>query len=230
MISFHDVTKIETNRKRETVILDGVDAVFEPGVTTGILGSPKSGKSTVINLICRDDRPTYGQVVHDMTVSWPINSGRFQANLTVRDNIRIAALLYGAHPPDLIRAVNKFAELGKSLDARISTLDNISRARLAFAIPLSMNFECYVIDEMVAGGDAEFKSRIQDRIATLQKRAAIVFATKNPRLMASMCDVAYTVGGGRLTRYDDVNQAVAAFNAAGLGNAQQLRQADSDEE
>ena len=55
----------DRRQPRRRVVLDGVDAVFERGRVTAVLGRSGSGKSTLLNLVSGIDRADAGRIVFD---------------------------------------------------------------------------------------------------------------------------------------------------------------------
>ena len=95
-----------------------------------------------------------------MTNSWPIGfSGGFQGSLSGRDNIRFLSRLYNRDFDEMLRRVDGFAELGAKLALPVKHYSSGMRARLAFGLSLTIEFDCYLIDELVAVGDARFQRK-----------------------------------------------------------------------
>ena len=57
--------------------------------------------------------------------------------------------------------VQEFSELGKYLREPVKTYSSGMRARLAFAISMAIEFDCYLIDEVISVGDARFHAKCQ---------------------------------------------------------------------
>jgi capsular polysaccharide transport system ATP-binding protein len=126
----------------------------------GILGMNGSGKSTLIRIISGATKPTTGKVIKKMKVSWPLAfQGGFQGSLTGLDNLKFICRIYGANWKEKIDFVQDFAELGKYFYEPVKTYSSGMRARLAFALSLAIDFDCYLIDEIVAVGDQRFQKK-----------------------------------------------------------------------
>ena len=95
-----------------------------------------------------------------MSVSWPLAfGGAFQHNLTGVDNVRFISRIYEQDIEENLAFVEDFAELGQYLQEPVRTYSSGMRARLAFAISMIIEFDCFLIDEIGAVGDARFHDR-----------------------------------------------------------------------
>ena len=100
-----------------------------------------------------------------MSVSWPLAfGGAFQGALTGLDNLRFICRIYGVEPEGEIPFVEDFSELGIYLREPVKTYSSGMRARLAFAISMVIDFDCYLIDEIIAVGDARFHAKCEEEL------------------------------------------------------------------
>ncbi len=208
MIEVEDVVKEYRTRSGPVRVLDRVNLTVRPGQQLGILGRNGAGKSTIVRLISGTELPTSGTVRRTMSVSWPLAfGGAFQGTLTGYDNLRFICRVYGVDPADRIAFVEDFSELGIYLREPVKTYSSGMRARLAFAISMTVDFDCYLIDEVIAVGDARFHEKCM--IELFEKRAdrAKVIVSHDPHYIRAHCHSAAVLAGGRLTSFDDVDQA-----------------------
>lgn len=208
MIEVDNVVKEYHTRSGPVRVLDRVNLTVRPGQQLGILGRNGAGKSTIVRLISGTELPTSGTVRRTMSVSWPLAfGGAFQGTLTGYDNLRFICRVYGVDPVDRIGFVEEFSELGIYLREPVKTYSSGMRARLAFAISMTVDFDCYLIDEVIAVGDARFHEKCM--IELFEKRAdrAKVIVSHDPHYIRAHCHSAAVLAGGRLTSFDDVDQA-----------------------
>lgn len=85
------------------------------------------------------------------------------------------------------------------------------RARLAFGLSLAIEFDCYLIDELVAVGDARFQRKCQEALFEHRAHRAFLMASHDTHLVASYCDRALIIEGGQAKVFDDVNEAVEVY-------------------
>ena len=147
-----------------------------------------------------------------MTSSWPIGfGGGFQGSLSGLDNVRFLARLYDRDYKDMLELVDGFAELGSSLRLPVKHYSSGMRARLAFGMSLAIEFDCYLIDELVAVGDARFQERCNQELFERRANRAFMMASHDMVLLSSLCDRALVIESGRAKIFEDVGEAVEVY-------------------
>lgn len=213
MIQLVDVVKRYHTRQGEKTVFDGVSLQVKPGEKIGILGRNGAGKSTLIRLISGAERPTSGRITRGMSVSWPLAfGGAFQGSLTGLDNLRFICRVYGTTTEDKVAFVQDFSELGKYLREPVKTYSSGMRARLAFAISMVVEFDCFLIDEIVAVGDARFHEKC--RVELFEKRLdrAMILVSHDPGYIRAHCQHASVLENGKLTSFEDIDEAFANYS------------------
>ena len=208
MIEFQNVSKKYKTRDGWSSVLSDIDFKLEKGQKLGILGRNGAGKSTFIRLVSGVEPPTSGRIIRNMSVSWPLAfSGGFQGSLTGIDNLRFICRVYGADYAHVRDFVEDFAELGTYMYEPVKSYSSGMRARLAFALTMAIEFDCYLIDEVLAVGDQRFKDRCQVELFEKRKDSAIIYVSHSPASVKKVCDSVAVLEKGRLETFGDVNQA-----------------------
>lgn len=177
-----------------------------------ILGRNGQGKSTLIKMLGGILPPTEGRIDWRMSSSWPIGfGGGFQGSLSGLDNIRFLARLYSREYRDLLERVDAFAELGRSLRMPVKHYSSGMRARLAFGLSLAIDFDCYLIDELVAVGDARFQRKCEEELFLHRADRSYLMASHDMHLIARHCSRALIIEGGRAKMFDDIEEAVDIY-------------------
>ena len=126
-----------------------------------------------------------------MSVSWPIAfSGAFQGSLSGIDNLRFICRIYGLDFDETHDFVDDFAELGSQLGEPVKTYSSGMRARLAFALSIAIEFECYLIDEVIMVGDARFSRRCQEELFNKRSDRSIILVSHDMNFIRTVCDSA----------------------------------------
>ena len=213
MINCIDVTKVyEVHRGRRTV-LRNVNLTISPGQKLGVLGRNGAGKSTLIKIIGGVETPTSGRIENTMSVSWPLAfSGAFQGSLSGLDNLRFICRIYGLDYVATRTFVDDFAELGSQLREPVKTYSSGMRARLAFALSIAIEFDCYLIDEVIMVGDVRFQERCKEELFSKRADRALVVVSHDMNFIREICDSAGLIHDGHLTLHESVTDAIEQYH------------------
>ena len=213
MITLHQVVKRYRTRRGRHTVLNGIDLQVKKGDKLGILGRNGAGKSTLIRIISGAELPNAGQVTRTMSVSWPLAfGGAFQGSLTGIDNVRFICRVYGVDFDRVVPFVEDFSELGKYLREPVKAYSSGMRARLAFAISMAIEFDCFLIDEVISVGDARFHEKCQRELFERRGDRAMIIVSHEAHNIREHCTRACVLNGGRLTEYPDLDAAYAAYS------------------
>ena len=212
MISLRDVRKVYPTRYGEKLVLDGIGFDLSMGERLGVLGRNGAGKSTMVRLISGAERPTSGIVERAMSVSWPLAfGGAFQLMLTGIDNVRFVSRIYNQDFEKNLAFVEDFAELGPYLREPVRTYSSGMRARLAFAVSMIIEFDCFLIDEIGAVGDARFHERCNYELFQKRGDRAMVLISHDAGYVRDHCNRFAVLHDAKLSLYDDFDIAYSEF-------------------
>lgn len=208
------VSKLRKGYKHASrTIFTDVSFDLNRGERLAILGRNGQGKSTLIKILGGVLPPSSGSIDWRMTSSWPIGfSGGFQGSLTGLDNIRFLSRLYGKNYEHLLERVDEFAELGKALKEPTRHYSSGMRARLAFGLSLAIEFDCYLIDELVAVGDARFQRKCNEELFSKRASRSFMIASHNASLVKSSCDRAIIIENSKVKSFTDVEEALDIYS------------------
>ena len=213
MLDLRQVSKFYHTRWGRSLILDKVDLTIDRSEHVGILGRNGSGKSTLIRLIGGSEYPSSGDIVRNMTVSWPLAfSGGFQSSLTGLDNLRFICRIYDTAYDDALPFVEEFTELGSHLREPVRTYSNGMRARLAFAMSMAIEFDCFLIDEVIAVGDARFQAKCHEELFERRRDRAMLMVSHDPHMIRDHCSRACVLENNTLREFPDVDSAFDFYN------------------
>ena len=205
-----NVHKHYPTRDGHKIILRGAYGKIARGEKVGILGRNGSGKSTLVRMLGGVEAPTKGRISRSMTLSWPIGmAAGFSGQLSGADNTRFIARLYGRDIEKITNFVADFSELGEYLRMPLMTYSSGMRTRLALAVSLAVDFDCYLVDEALAVGDTRFGRAFAEKI----ERSGLILVSHSPALVRRLCTRAAVLDQGILTFYDDLDEALATYNS-----------------
>ena len=214
MIICSDIYKEYHVGKVTKSVLCGVDFSINPRERIGLLGRNGAGKSTLIRLIGGVEMPTSGKITRKMSCSWPLGfSGGFQGSLTGYDNARFIARIYDKPYSEMRAFVEEFTELGVNLHMPVKQYSSGMRARLAFALSLAIEFECYLIDEVIMVGDKNFREKCKKHFFEVRRNRALLLASHSLPTVRQYCNRAIVLDNGVAQMYEDVNEAIAVYEA-----------------
>lgn len=180
--------------------------------TIGIIGRNGAGKSTLLKMISGAERPDSGQIVRNMSVSWPLAfTGFFDAALTGTANCALVARMYGRKPAEVVERVRVFSELGKFMEWPVRGYSTGMRAKLGFALSLAIRFDCLLIDEILSVGDIGFREKAARAIEELRNERTVVMITHNLKEVLRMCSKVIVIGGPEPVVSTDVKRTVKEF-------------------
>lgn len=210
MIELRNLTKSYKTKYGRHYVYKDVNVIFPGGKNIGILGPNGAGKSTLLRLIAKIEYPDSGEIITNKSLSWPVAfSGGFQGSLTGRQIVSFVCKIYGAEEEidDKIEFVKDFTELGKYFDMPIKTYSTGMRARLAFALSMAFDFDYYIIDEVTAVGDTEFRKKCNHILKEKLQRSNIIITSHNINSLKKLCHIFAIPYKGDLIVFEDFKEA-----------------------
>jgi len=224
MISVENVSKTYATRFGPRTILDKVSFSLERGANIGILGQNGAGKSTLIRLISGAEKPTSGRIRRGMSVSWPLAfGGAFQTHLTGLDNVKFVCRIHGIDYKPLVPFVEEFTELGIYFREPVMNYSHGMLTRLAFALSMAIEFDCFLIDEAMVVGDVRFHERCHIELFHKRKDRAFILVSHDANVIKLYCKRAAVLHQGKLYPFDDVDRAYDFYmHELGMANVPKL--------
>ncbi len=215
MIELRELSKSFPTRQGRRYVFKDLSFTFPPGANIGLIGRNGAGKSTLLRLLGGIDQPDHGRVVTDARISWPVGlSGGFNVNLTARENVQFVCRVHGSFGSDLrqrVRFVQDFAEIGDYFDLPVKSFSSGMRSRVAFGLSMAFDFDYYLIDEVMAVGDAQFRAKSKEVLTARLARSNLIMTTHSMADVRQYCNVVVHVDAGRVTVYDDIEQGILAY-------------------
>jgi len=192
--------------------IDNVSFTMQRGEKVAVLGLNGAGKSTLIRILSGVELPTRGTVERQMSLSWPLgfNTG-FHPAMTGNDAARFVARVYGKPFPEVHRRADDFAELGKFMSEPIRSYSSGMQARLAFGLSLAIDFDCYLVDEVIGAGDQRFQRKSHEELFEKRADRALLLAIHSPEIVRNYCSKALIVHRGRAKSFDDIELAIEIY-------------------
>ncbi len=213
MIRLDGVSKTYATRIGPVRVLDSIDLTVQKQERVGILGRNGAGKSTMIRILSGAEEPDQGRVERDMSVSWPLAfTGAFQGALTGIDNLKFICRIYGKDFRDKLEFVEEFSELGVYLREPVRSYSSGMAMRLAFAISMVIEFDCFLIDEVMAVGDARFHAKCHRELFEKRADRSLIIVSHDAGYIREHCTRACILHEGRLECFETMDSAYQAYD------------------
>lgn len=217
MIQLDNVFKFYRLKGGTKIILDHVTMDFRAGTSYAILGINGAGKSTTMRLLGGTELPNAGTVRRNVRVSWPLGfAAGLHPAMTGRENVQFVARIYGQDPRKAVAFVEDFAEIGAYIDEPYKTYSSGMAQRLAFGLSMAIDFECYLIDEVTAVGDARFQARCNEEFAKRRSRSDIVMVSHSMDTVREYCSRAIVLAHGLVHEFSNVDDAIELYKKLNL--------------
>jgi capsular polysaccharide transport system ATP-binding protein len=212
MLSLEYVSKVYETRRGPYTVFKDVSFTLQRGRNIGILGRNGAGKSTMIRLISGAERPTTGRIRRGMRVSWPLAfAGAFAHNMTGLDNLKFVCRVYGIDHKPLVPFIQEFTELGTFLREPVMHYSHGMMTRLAFALSMAIEFDCFLIDEGMVVGDARFHERCHYELFQKRKDRAFILVSHDVHAIKTYCENAVVLHEGRLFAFPNIDAAYTFY-------------------
>ena len=201
--------------------LRDVSLAVPAGEFIGIVGRNGSGKSTLLKCLAGIYRPDRGAIAVNGRVSPFIELGvGFNPELTARDNVVVNAALLGMPKHEALArfpAIIEFAELERFVDLKLKNYSSGMQVRLGFASMIQADADIYLVDEVLAVGDARFQEKCFDTFRRLKReRRTVVFVTHDLATVERFCDRAVLLERGAVVADGDPREVTHVYRQRDL--------------
>ena len=215
MIVLRNITKWYPTRKGKKYVFRDASLLIPSGKSVGVLGHNGAGKTTLVNMLGGVESPNSGEIYIRGSVSWPVGlKGGFENKLSGRDNVRFICRVAGIPNRKIHQIEEKvlsFSELGQNFDLPVRTYSSGMRARLGFGLSMSFEFDYYLIDEVMAVGDRNFKAKSQQKFIEKTKVASLILVTHSEGKLREHCDVGVVIEDKKFAYFDSIDDAISYY-------------------
>lgn len=132
--------------------------------------------------------------------------------MTGTDNLRFISRVYNVDFRQALEYVKDFSGLGTYLYEPVQTYSSGMRARLAFAISMAVDFDCYLIDEISAVGDKRFNKKYKDTLFNEKGDRSLIMVSHFYGVIQEYCNKVAVLDQGRLAVFDNPKEAIALYD------------------
>lgn len=199
---------------KKKVAVNNLSFKIEKGESVALFGKNGAGKSTILKMITGVAYPTSGEITVNGRVSALLElTAGFDPEFTGRENIYFRGQLFGMSN-DEIRELEPeivdFADLNDYIDQPVRTYSSGMKARLGFAINVSIKPEILIVDEALSVGDSEFKKKCLEKINQIvgEKDVTFLFVTHCTGVAKSFCKRGMVMRQGKLLFDSSIDEAI----------------------
>ena len=199
---------------KKKVAVNNLSFKIEKGESVALFGKNGAGKSTILKMITGVAYPTSGEITVNGRVSALLElTAGFDPEFTGRENIYFRGQLFGMSN-DEIRELEPeivdFADLNDYIDQPVRTYSSGMKARLGFAINVSIKPEILIVDEALSVGDSEFKKKCLEKINQIVggKDVTFLFVTHSTGVAKSFCKRGMVMRQGKLLFDSSIDEAI----------------------
>lgn len=198
----------------DTIAVDNLTLSIEKGDIVGLLGPNGAGKTTIINIITSILKPTKGEVeifnkslykygaeIKSRMGIVPQNIALYE-NLTVEENIKFFAKLYGLRKTLLKEGLNFALDFTSLQDHRTTKCKHLSsgmQRRLNIACAIAHKPEIIIMDEPTVGIDPQSRNHILHMVKKLNEEGCtIIYTSHYMEEVQQLCNKIAIMDNGKL--------------------------------
>lgn len=196
--------------------LEDVSFTVRRGECFGLVGGNGSGKSTILQIITAITLPTSGSVrVQGRVLPLLAIGSGFHQELTGRENVTLFGTILGLRPEEIVARMDNivaFAELERYIDTPNKRYSDGMQARLSFAVGMLFPADIYILDEVLATVDGEFRARCIDEIEHLVAAGrTVLFVSHDLAQSRALCDRVLWMERGRVHQLGEAQNVLDAY-------------------
>jgi len=207
--------------------VDGLTISIKKGEIYALIGANGSGKTTTVNMMTGALAPTSGRIVvlgFEMPRQRRLVSGRIGVapqeyslypDLTLEQNARFFARLYGMNPQDFRRRFNELNEILRLRGREHSLVSNLSggmKRRASIECALLHEPEVVFFDEATVGIDPVLRAFLWNYFRTLRSLGLTILLTSHVMDEAGKADRIGLVRAGKLVEEGEPEELMTRHN------------------
>ena len=203
-------------RPEEFWAVEDVSFELKRGECLGLIGRNGAGKTTLLRMLNGLVKPDQGRIAMRGRVGALIALGAgFNPILTGRENIYVNASVLGLSKREIdqkFEEIVDFAEIGEFIDAPVQNYSSGMRVRLGFSVATALRPDILLLDEVLAVGDAAFRTKCFNRIQDIMNQCAVIFVSHNMPHITRICDQILLLDHGKsLAQGNDLGSIIALY-------------------
>jgi len=183
----------------------------------GIIGKNGAGKSTLLSLMAGIISPSKGTIKSNAQKVFLLSlQAGFVPFLSGRKNIVLSGLLLGMDRKEiegLTEQIIAFADLGKFIDEPVAVYSSGMKARLGFAISISIHSDIILIDEVLGVGDSTFKRKSSKAMKNKIKETTSVIVSHSMETIQELCTRVIVISSHNIVHNGSVEDGIRIYKS-----------------
>ena len=203
--------------KKKFLALNNINLEIKKGDVIGIIGRNGAGKSTLLKIISRITAPTSGSICYNGKLASLLEVGTgFHNELTGRENIYLNGAINGMSKIEVdakLKQIIDFAGVEKFIDTPVKRYSSGMFVRLGFAVAAHLDPDILIVDEVLAVGDAEFRSKAIKKMEEQSKIAGrtVLFVSHNLESIKELCNKTILMADGKIIDFGKTEKIINSY-------------------
>lgn len=202
-------------RDGEFLAVDNVSFELRRGECLGLIGRNGAGKTTLLKMLNGLIKPDAGRIEMRGRVGALIALGAgFNPILSGRENIYVNGSILGLTKAEIeakIDDIIDFAEIGEFIDAPIQSYSSGMQVRLGFAVATAMEPDVLILDEVLAVGDSNFRTKCFVRISAIIQNTAVIFVSHSEEQLSRICTSGLLLENGKVASVGELRTCLDCY-------------------
>lgn len=203
-------------RLAEFWAVNDVSFQLRRGECLGLIGHNGAGKTTLLKMLNGLIKPDSGSITMRGRVGALIALGAgFNPILTGRENVYINGAILGLSKKEIddqIDSIIDFAEIREFIDSPVQSYSSGMQVRLGFAVATAMKPDVLILDEVLAVGDANFRSKCYQRIGNILADCAVIIVSHDAYSIRRICNEVLWLKRGNCMFHGDTEAGMRRYN------------------
>jgi ABC-type polysaccharide/polyol phosphate transport system ATPase subunit len=199
--------KISKNNSNYFWALKDINFTMQKGELVGLVGKNGSGKSTLLRVVAGILEPDKGEINIDVKTNLLSRGVGIKDQLSGKENMILGCLYLGKSIKEIkknLEEMIEFSELEEHINRPIRYYSSGMVAKLLFTVATSVKPEFLLLDELLSGGDIQFREKAKNRMLKVVKSSkGGLIATHNLQFVKESCSKVLYLKNGKVEFFGD---------------------------
>lgn len=190
------------SKSYDTDVFTGLSFSVSEKESLGIIGGNGRGKTTLLNIIAGLDRPSSGTLINNQKTGYVMQNGGLIERLSVDDNLKYYAELYGLSKTEAKQRIEYCIELCRLSGQLTKRVDKCSygwKKRLSIALALLPSPKLLLLDEAGSGLDADSRRDFAAAVHSLKREGcSLIMVSHHNDEISEFCEKILDIETGKM--------------------------------